>query len=172
MTTKQRNDSHSTEFGLWLRNQRSLDSRLYGFDGENLDYVWFAYRDGWVITIEEKRHGAAQAVPQRDTHSIINQMLQYASNREYLTMRGKRKIEYRGYYLIQFENTTPDDSQWIKINGHEYTSQELLFLLRFGQLISLPPLSLMDMKRWLSRFLQQDVDIATAFALAKRNDNE
>lgn len=134
--TKQRNDNHSTEFGLWLRNQPQLESSR--FDAENLDYIWFAYRNGWLITVEEKRHGASPSNAQNDTHSIVKQMLENASGNEYKTMRGKRKIEYRGHYLIQFEKTNPDDSKWIKINGVECTKMELIFLLVNGKLVKFP----------------------------------
>lgn len=137
--TRTRNDNHSTEFGLWLRSQPGLESRKFGFDAENLDYIWFCYSEGWLLTIEEKRYGASSSKAQIDTHGIVKQMLEFASGQEYKTMRGKRKIEYKGHFLIQFEKTNPDDSKWIKVNNREYTREELLFLLRRGTLYKFPP---------------------------------
>lgn len=128
--TRQRIDSHSTEFGLWLRKQPVLSST--SFDCQNLDYVWFAYRDSWLITIEEKRYGSSSSLAQSDTHNLIKQMLKVASGYEYQTLRGKRKIYYLGHYLVQFENTNPDDSKWIKINGQNHDKYSLLLLLRTG----------------------------------------
>ena len=53
--TKQRYDNHSTEFGLWLREQLELDSKL-GFITTNLDYIWENYNTGEWMLIEEKRY--------------------------------------------------------------------------------------------------------------------
>ena len=149
MTTRKRIDSHSTEFGLWLREQPELDS--INFDCQNLDYVWFAYRDGWLITIEEKRHGSKPTIAQSDTHNIVQQMLTLASkisntiDYKFQTMRGKRVISYLGHYLVQFEKTNPEDSEWIKINDKEYTKKELIFLLSYGKLISFRDLQAEDL---------------------------
>lgn len=130
--TRQRFDDHSTEFGLWIRNQPVLGS--VNFDCQNLDYIWFAYRDGWLITIEEKRYNGKSSLAQNDTHNLIKQMLEFASGQEYQTLRGKRSIHYKGHYLIQFENTNPEDG-WIKINGEIVTKNELTLFLYSGQFV-------------------------------------
>lgn len=87
--------------------------------------------------LEEKRYNSKSSLSQKDTHGIIDQLLQVASGTEIKTVRGKRPIEYRGYYLIQFEKTNPEDSQWIKINGKRHTTEDLLFLLQHGYLVNL-----------------------------------
>jgi len=47
--TKRRNDSHSTEYGLWLRDEPSIDSSL-GYVATNIDYIWRNYKTGdWMI---------------------------------------------------------------------------------------------------------------------------
>jgi len=50
--TRRRNDNHSTEFGLWLREQPDIDSKL-GYITTNLDYVWKNYKTGDWMLIEE-----------------------------------------------------------------------------------------------------------------------
>lgn len=130
--TRQRQDDHSTEFGLWLRRLKPpLSSANY--DAENLDYIWFNYRQGWFITIEEKRFDAKATKAQLDTHGIVSQMLMMSSGREVETMRGVRPIFYRGHYCIAFENTNPEDSAWIKINGEQSSQEELLETLKTGR---------------------------------------
>lgn len=47
-------DKNSTEFGLWLREEKEIDSSL-GFIATNLDYVWCNYKNGLWMIIEEKR---------------------------------------------------------------------------------------------------------------------
>ena len=93
------------------------------FDNENLDYIWFQYRDGWFITIEEKQYGGISSPAQKDTHGMISQMLRFATDNgcEVDTFRGRRKIEYRGHYIVRLENTTPSNSAWIEINGKMFS---------------------------------------------------
>ena len=135
--TRTRRDNNDTQFGNWLRTKKIIKSGL-GYDAENIDYVWFAFYDGWFILIEEKRHGASQRLAQADTHGIIHQLLENVPlGTKVKTMRGNREIEYRGYYLVQFQKTNPDDSLWIKINGTKYTKNELLYLLKFGELLTI-----------------------------------
>ncbi len=136
--TRQRNDNHSTEFGLWLRRQKDINSSRY--DAQNLDFVWFAYRSGWILLLEEKRYNSKQSFSQKDTHNIIHQMLELASGRIFDTVKGRRRISYKGYFLIQFEKTNPDDSSWIKINSESHTKEDLLFLLQYGCLVNLEKL--------------------------------
>lgn len=125
-----------TPFQKWVRDQPELESIKQGIDGENIDFAWFKYLDAWLILIEEKRYGVSSSKAQKDTHSIVNQMLAHASGQEFETMRGKRRIEYRGYFLIQFEKTCPDDSRWIRINGEVHCAGDLFVLLRYGKLVS------------------------------------
>jgi hypothetical protein len=43
LMTRKRYDNHSTEFGLWLREQEELKSSL-GFVATNLDFIWSNYK--------------------------------------------------------------------------------------------------------------------------------
>lgn len=125
--------SSFTPFSDWLRSL-SYPYNSAVFDNQNLDYIWFNYREGWLITIEEKRYGAMPTDAQADTHNIIAQMLARASGGVYKTWRGWRNIEYRGHYLVVFEKTTPNDSNWIKINRRLCSKNDLLRLLGSGRL--------------------------------------
>lgn len=120
-------------FSQWLRALPSPYSSVC-FDNENLDYIWFQYRAGWFITIEEKRMGAICTAAQKDTHGIVAQMLTTASGSNCETMRGNRPIEYRGHFVIRFSHTTPDDSDWITINGEPATKDMVMRLLGIGSI--------------------------------------
>ena len=127
--------SSSSPFSNWLRTlPHPFDSSNY--DNENLDYIWFHYRRGWLITIEEKQFGAHSTRAQSDTHGVIRQLLTYASSSGYevSTLRGRRKIEYRGHYEISFEQTCPADSSWVSINGNKGDVTTLMTLLDTGNL--------------------------------------
>jgi len=122
-----------TPFSQWMcKLKYPLSSR--NFDSENLDYIWFHYREGWLVTIEEKRYGARSTSAQQDTHNIVAQMLERSSGERFKTWRGTRPIEYRGHYIIRFSKTTPDDSEWITINNKASKVADLLYLLEFGKL--------------------------------------
>jgi hypothetical protein len=105
-------------------------------DLQNLDYIWFPYREGWLITIEEKMWGKGVSRAQGDTHGIVAQLLSLGSDscKEVNTIRGRRPIEYRGHYIVSFEKTNPDDSEWIRINGIMTDKKGLLQLLKTGKL--------------------------------------
>jgi hypothetical protein len=125
-------DTH-TPFSQWLRQlEAPLDSA--NCDCQNLDYIWFHYRPGWFITIEEKRFGATQSRAQGDTQAIIAQMLAIASGAKVETIRGIRAVGYRGHYVVSFEKTTPEDSEWVEINGikHLNVKEVILLLLKNG----------------------------------------
>lgn len=114
--TRQRNDSHSTEFGLWLRQQSRIDSKL-GFVATNLDYIWSNYKTGEWCLIEEKRH-----------MSTVN----YSQSKlfEKLDWCARHHPKYKGLHILQFENTSPDDGK-IFMDGREMNKEDLIRFLQF-----------------------------------------
>lgn len=117
--TQQRRDGHSTEFGIWLRQQPEIDSAK-GYVTINIDYVWLNYNTGEWMFIEEKRYGHQPKRYQRSIFKILHFV-------------AKQDPKYRGFYLIVFENTSPDDGK-IFINHKQATRQDLIDLLTFKRL--------------------------------------
>ena len=115
MTTP-RYDEHSTEFGLWLRKQPEIDSAL-GYVTTNLDFFWKNYKTGEFMLLEEKRHMSEPAYFQT---KIFNQ----------LRDAFKSDSKFKGLFLIQFENTNPEDGK-IYINNKEVTREFLIKFLKF-----------------------------------------
>ena len=114
--TKQRNDSHSTEFGIWLRQQKEIDSKL-GYLATNIDYFWTNYNNGLWMFIEEKRYGKKPRLWQHEIFSYLHEICKVDNN-------------YRGFHLIVFENTSPEDGK-IYLDNKEITKDELLNFLQF-----------------------------------------
>jgi len=114
--TKPRYDTHSTEFGLWLREQPEIDSVL-GYVATNIDFFWKNYKTGEFMLLEEKRYMSEPAYFQT---KIFDQLKDAFSS----------DPKYKGFYLIQFENTNPDDGK-IFINKKEAKKEQLLELLQF-----------------------------------------
>ncbi len=115
--TQKRRDDHSTEFGLWLREQSEIDSNL-GFIATNIDYVWQNYKtDKWMI-IEEKRYGRQPKFYQKK----ILDLLRWC---------GEYHPKFYGVHILIFENTNPDDGK-IFWDGKQITRTELLNILSFN----------------------------------------
>lgn len=129
--TRQRNDNHSTEFGLWLRNYlpdnetiiRSpdpLDSSK-GFITTNIDYIWSNYKNGKWIHIEEKRHG------------------KWPKGWQYKIFERSHRLAlidplYFGYHIIVFENTNPEDGDiYIKSLSKEILDFDLAWIVKISK---------------------------------------
>lgn len=119
--TRKRNDGHSTEFGLWLREQHEIDSAL-GFVTTNLDYIWENYKTGKWMYIEEKRHGCTPTFSQAKQFVHVDKCV--------------LDENYCGFYVLIFENTSPDDGRiWLyginhRLDRREITREQLLAFLR------------------------------------------
>lgn len=116
--TKPRYDSHSTEFGLWLREQEGIASGL-GFVTTNLDYIWANYKTGEWMLIEEKRHGAMPKLYQRQLFNKVDSLC-----------RADRL--YKGFHTLVFQGTNPEDGKmWL--DGKSISKEELSCFLKFKQ---------------------------------------
>lgn len=114
--TKQRNDNHSTEFGLWLREQPAIDSTL-GYRATNIDFMWMNCNSGKWMLIEEKRHGSKIRPWQKLMFRILHR----------LCMSDKK---FMGFHLITFENTSPEDGK-IFLDNKEISKDYLIRFLMF-----------------------------------------
>ena len=116
--TRKRNDSHSTEFGLWLREQPEIASER-GYVATNIDYLWQNYRTNQWLLLEEKRYGRRPARWQAGIFKMLNWCAEHHPH-------------FCGFYVLIFEHTCPDDGRmWL--NGKEVTTVELIELLQFKQ---------------------------------------
>ncbi len=113
--TQQRRDTHSTEFGIWLRNQSQIDSSL-GFTATNIDYMWQNYKTGEWMLIEEKRYMTSVKFPQSKMFEILH--------------RAISDSKYKGLHILIFEKTSPYDGK-VYLDGKEVTVEQLVSFLRF-----------------------------------------
>lgn len=120
MMTRQRYDGHSTEFGLWLRQQTEIDSRL-GFVATNVDFVWKNYKTGQWMFLEEKRHGARIRWWQQQLFTMIDQAC-------------KDVAGYQGFHVLTFENTNPEDGR-VYLDYKEITKTQLVQFLHFEMIV-------------------------------------
>ena len=116
--TAKRKDEHSTEFGLWLRAQPEIDSKL-GFVATNIDFLWRNYKTGDWMLIEEKRYMSKPKFPQTELFTLIDWC-------------AKLHPKYRGFHIVQFEKTSPDDGA-IYLDDKEITREQLISFLMFKE---------------------------------------
>jgi hypothetical protein len=119
MTTKRR-DKHSTEFGLWLREQPEIDS-YKGYRATNLDFIWKNDNNGKWMLIEEKRYMSAMRPWQKKMFDMIDFACADAPG-------------YEGFHFVQFEKTSPIDGKTF-IDGRCASRNDVInwLLLRSGQ---------------------------------------
>ena len=116
--TKTRGDNYSTEFGLWTREQDEIDSSL-GYVATDIDWMWRDYNTDNFMFIEEKRFMKDIEFWQKKSFDIIHKKFV-----------GDKK--YKGFHLLQFENTNPEDGK-IFLNRKEITKEQLINFLKFNK---------------------------------------
>ena len=114
--TKKRQDEHSTEFGLWLREQKEIDSSI-GFVTTNLDYIWCNYKTGMWMLIEEKRHGGVVQLYQRQLFEKLDKLC-------------RQDKLYCGFHTLVFQNTNPNDGK-LWLDRQSITKDQLMDFLQF-----------------------------------------
>ena len=128
---KQNQQVKSTPFSDWLRSpdQDKLIGSHLGYWASDMDFIWYDSNLAQIMLIEEKCRRAVRTEAQRELQSILDQALKFSCPR--LKFRGRHVfLVYRGYYVVQFENTTPDNGR-IWINGGLVSREGLIALLRF-----------------------------------------
>lgn len=113
--TRQRYDKHSTEFGLWLRNQSEIDSKL-GFVATNIDYIWENYKSGYWMLLEEKRFMGEPSYAQKKQFKKLYHNI-------------KKDNLFKGFHFVQFENTSPEDGK-IYLDRKEISKERLIYFLK------------------------------------------
>lgn len=121
--TRKRQDNHSTEFGLWVREQDELSS-YSGYRNYNLDAIWWLKNGfdrepaAWML-IEEKRYMSDCKGDQKLTYKWLHKKLMQLND-----------PTYKGIHLLQFEKTSPEDGK-IYLNRKEINKQDLIEFLSF-----------------------------------------
>ncbi|MCK4818212.1 hypothetical protein KA005_20750 [bacterium] len=115
MTSKRR-DEKGTEYGDWIRTPTELPSTHYW--NTNIDYLWYQKASGLWMLKEEKRFGWLPKNWQVELFKLIDAACRKDEN-------------YRGFHVIVFEKTNPDDG-YIWLDGrYDISPAELIEFLQF-----------------------------------------
>jgi len=134
-------------FSRWMRNERSLDSKQ-GIVVTDLDYIVLRYETHpqgrefqLMMFVEVKEFGSMLTKCQRDILSLFQQ-LTVSKTKNIHGSRGIRpkkihskmknsfiNLKFFGIHLLQFEQTNPMDSEWIKWNNRKVGVEKLIEIL-------------------------------------------
>ncbi len=136
-----------TAFGRWMRDQELLDSQKHGIVRTDCDHIILRYktRQGrdfqLMMIVEAKEFGAEPDKSQRDMLSFLSQAIRIKgknlhdvptarSLRLWSKMAGREVLVREfGVHLLQFERTSPDDSNWIKWDRSLVDAEKLVQIL-------------------------------------------
>ncbi len=110
--------------------KQNLGNDIYITDIDNC----IRSKDGQVIIVELKRYAATMPTSQRITYNLLSRILQDANGKTYpININGYNTtttIDFRGFFLIQFERTSFEDGR-VYVNGIEKTEKQVIDLLSF-----------------------------------------
>lgn len=164
--------SHSPEvpFKQWIRNEPELDSVQHGLVVMDCDQIVHRYKTHTdklgtrdvqcLMIIEVKTHGAKVTLAQRDTLSLLSQLLNnmrdtptYKSTKRrandktrdvnahsHMIGRSIRVFSF-GAFLLTMSGDCPETSEWIKWDNKDIDIATLIRILRFD----LNPVTLQEM---------------------------
>lgn len=124
MTRNLEHQNAGTPTGLWFR-RRLKDSQdgLTVIDIDTTIYVFEEYERNLLMLVEEKPRGDKVRYAQRKTMQTIDRLL----------LAGAKECGYGywGYHVLALQNTTPENSEWIKWDGYGCTVDGLVRILNF-----------------------------------------
>lgn len=121
MTRQEQTNHRSLAFSKWIRaNLPDSRTKFYVYD---VDYVILDWARKKVMLLEEKTHGAGVRYPQNKVIKLIDSWMRNGVNNGW---------EYKGYYTIVFENTSPMDGR-IWFDDVEVNEDVLIDILSLGR---------------------------------------
>lgn len=128
MTAPLRNVEMFEPFSRWVNDNRNLDSYQFCLTWTDIDGMMVSFRSDRVclLLVEWKSNGSSAKRWQEKVHGFLDAILHRSHG---LTIRLPREMPrrccYHGRLFLQFQNTTPDDSDWMRCNGRPITREKL-----------------------------------------------
>lgn len=150
MTARRRdangNPDNEPPFNRWVRSHPRLDSIGTALSVTDSDLWIHQYKDrpdrcgtrrlNNIMLIESKTFSADLRYPQHETLAIVGQLLKKACARgRYQRIKTPkseiREVRFFGVHLVQFDRTSPEDSDLILWDRKKIDTETLIKLLRF-----------------------------------------
>lgn len=129
-------------FKHWVNTCPELDSRIYAITVGDVDNVVFhdSGQECLIMLVETKSKGQEHIEDsQKNIYAVIDAVFRFlppVAKQRPIAMKlwGRievRRIRYLGTHLLVLEQTTPDDSLWMKWDGQPINREQLIQVLRF-----------------------------------------
>ena len=133
MTKPEHTGYRELRFSQWIRNNLPSSARPSCFTVFDVDFVLRNYCTNRLALLEVKCKGRKPEGGQKLTMELLDDIMRLGTQH-----RNKHHVKamhwtYCGYWLLQFENTSPDDGR-IWLNGYELTAEQLRHHL--GQIVA------------------------------------
>lgn len=131
--TEERTGFREEGFSKWIRANLPSSLPPSCFTVFDVDFVLRNYHTRRLAFVEMKCYQCKPTYGQQQTMDLIDGIMKLGTQH-----RNKHHVKamhwtYCGYWLLQFENTSPDDGR-IWLNGHELTEEQLKHHL--GQIVA------------------------------------
>lgn len=124
MTRKLEYSCAGTDLGKWFRvNLKDSKDGLVILDADIMLYFVYDYKKKILMLVEEKARGDKVHTAQGLTLPIINKCLRLGAK--------AAGIQYWGLHILSMQNTTPDNSEWLKWDGRKIDRETVRMYLNF-----------------------------------------
>ena len=122
MTRKEQTGTRDLSFSGWIRE--NLPDSETGFMVSDIDFFLYNYKLNTICVVEVKTRCAKLKKWQKIFYKNLDKWLNVAIDNS--------KWDYRGVYIVRFENTCFKDGRCI-INGNVVSEDEAKIILSMGQ---------------------------------------
>lgn len=126
MTRQLEHVSAGTPCGLWFR-QRLKDSNdgLCIIDIDQIIYLIWDWQLNRLMLLEEKARADTIHSGQGRALGLLTKMLAHGAK--------PCNIDYWGLHVLRMENTRPDNSKWLTLDGNKIAEDRLIRVLNFEE---------------------------------------
>jgi len=78
------------------------------------------YKRRELMLVEEKTRGGRLHYGQQQTFKLLDNIVRWACSHP------QSKTKYRGFHVVRFAGTTPENSNWIEIDGKRVTRDQVV----------------------------------------------
>lgn len=118
MTRELEHVNAGTPFGAWMR--RRLKDSKEGLSVSDIDttvYAMWEYNDKVLYLLEEKAFGDTVHNGQSRLFGVLSSILSHGCK--------AMGVTWNGLHIVRMQNSGPENSEWLELDGRRVTQQEL-----------------------------------------------
>lgn len=136
MTREEMTGARSLEFSRWVRE--NVDDSSSGICATDIDFAVECYRDRLntrirliEIKTRQRVEFGCKVLPygQAMTLENLNLLLLFGNSSDEVQ---RRCVRFAGLFIVWMDGTSPDDSEWIKVNGMQVDAKQFRDWMSFS----------------------------------------